>query len=167
MSILAEAVRLVEPWAAAYNDTPLLQTATTFAHFGGFMLGGGFAIATDAATLRAARVGAPRRRRQLSYLRHAHRAVVAGLAVTFSSGLLMFAADLEALAASPAFWAKMLLVMLLLVNGLVMTVTESALRTGRGEIDRLWRRLRRTAICSFALWFAAVLAGTVLVNAGQ
>lgn len=146
---------------------PSVQAATTFAHLAGFLLGGGFAIAADAATIRAARRTEPRRRRQLTYIHGVHRLVLAGLAVTLVSGLLMLAADLESLAASRIFWVKITLVVLLIANGGVMARTESALRAGTTEADRHWMRMRRTAVCSFVLWFAAVLAGALLVNVGQ
>ncbi|MDQ3995875.1 MAG: hypothetical protein M3303_02530 [Gemmatimonadota bacterium] len=146
---------------------PALQAATTFAHLAGFLLGGGFAIAADAATIRAARGAEPRRRRQLTYIRGIHRLVLAGLAVTLASGLLMLAADLEALATSPVFWVKITLVVLLLANGGVIARTESVLRAGTEDPDRQWGRMRRAAVRSFALWFAAVLAGTLLVNMSQ
>jgi hypothetical protein len=93
--------------------------------------------------------------------------VLAGLVMTLASGFLMFAADAEVLAASPIFWTKMSVVALLLGNGGVIALTESALRSGTGDVDRGWRRMRNAAICSVALWFAAVLAGTLLVNVGQ
>ena len=167
MSVVSDLAALAEPWAAVYGRVPVLQTATIFAHFGGFLLGGGFAVAADAATVRAARRAVPKRRRQLAYIHGIHRAVLAGLAVTFASGLLMFAADVESLAASPVFWTKMLVVVLLLANGAVMARTVSALRAGAADGGPGWRRLRRAAVRSFVLWFAAVLAGTLLVNVGQ
>lgn len=159
--------RLAEPWAAVYGDLPVLQAATTFTHLGGFLLGGGFAIAADAATIRAARGAGAKRRRQLAYVHGIHRLVLVGLAATLGSGLLMFAADVEALAASPTFWVKMVLVTLLLANGAIMARTESALRAGVGDAGRAWPRLRGTALVSLALWFASVLAGTLLVNIGS
>jgi len=146
---------------------PSIQAVVTFAHLGGFLLGGGFAIAADAATIRAARGIEPRRRRQLAYIRGVHRVVLIGLGVTLVIGLLMLAADLEALAASPIFWVKIALVMLLLANGGVIARTESVLRGGTAEADRYWGRMRSAALRSFVLWFAAVLAGTLLVNVGQ
>ena len=167
MTVLGALTTLAEPWAAAYGNAPALQAATTFAHFGGFLLGGGFAVAADTATLRAARRTETKRRRQLAYIHGVHRAVLTGLAATFASGLLMFAADLQTLATSPVFWTKMLVVVLLLANGAIMARTVSALRASSAENGPGWLRLRRTAVCSVALWFAAVLAGTVLVNAGQ
>lgn len=139
----------------------------TFAHIGGFLLGGGFAITADAATIRAARGTDPRRRRQLTYIRGIHGVVLIGLAVTLASGLLMLAADLEALVVSFVFWVKMTVVVLLLANGAVVARVESVLRAGTEEPDREWGHMRSAAIRSFVLWFAAVLAGTLLVNAGQ
>jgi len=167
LTALTELIRLAEPWARLYGNTPALQAGTTFAHFGGLLLGGGFAIAADSATLRAARRREPKRRRQLAYLRGVHRIVLVGLAMTLASGLLMFAADAEALAISPIFWTKMSVVALLLGNGGVIALTEARLRSGAGDVERGWRRLRTAAICSVALWFAAVLSGTLLVNVGQ
>ncbi len=166
MPSLANIVQLTEPWATAYANTPVLQTATTFAHFAGFLLGGGFAIATDSATLRAARRREPSRRRQLAYIHGIHRLVLIGLGVTLASGLLMFASDVETFATSTVFWVKMGLVMLLLANGGAMALTEKALRAGTAETGRGWSRMRGTAQCSLVLWFAAVLAGTMLVNPG-
>lgn len=79
----------------------------------------------------------------------------------------MLAADLESLAASRIFWVKITLVVMLLANGGVIARTESVLRAGTTDADRHWGRMRRAALCSFVLWFAAVLAGTLLVNVGQ
>jgi hypothetical protein len=157
---------LAEPWAAIYGNIPPLQAAMTFAHLGGFLLGGGFAIAADAATIRAARGSEPRRRRQLAYIRGIHRVVLVGLVMTLVSGLLMLAADLETLVASSVFWVKITIVVLLLANGGVIMRTEAALRAG-AEPDHEWERMRSAALRSFVLWFAAVLAGTLLVNVGQ
>ena len=166
MVVLDHIVRLAQPWAVLFANTPALQTVTTFAHFGGFLLGGGFAIAADGATIRAARRIDRKRRRQLAHIHAIHRVVLAGLALTLLSGVLMFAADVEAFATSLVFWTKMGLVLLLLANGGLMTLTESALRAGTTAPDSGWQRMRLAAVCSFVLWFAAVLAGTVLVNPG-
>jgi hypothetical protein len=167
MSISMHLIRLTEPWAQLYSAMPSVQTATTFAHFGGFLLGGGFAIAADGATIRAARRGHQKRRRQLASIHGVHRLVVVGLALTLASGLAMFAADIETLATSTIFWMKIALVAMLLANGGAMASIESALRAGTVEPEAGWDRLRRAAVRSLALWFAAVLAGTLLVNAGQ
>src|SRR5687767_10193893 len=103
MVVLDHLVRLTAPWAALFANTPALQTVTAFAHFGGFLLGGGFAIAVDGATIRAARRAERKRRRQLAHIHAIHRIVLAGLALTLASGLLMFAADVETFGTSLVF----------------------------------------------------------------
>jgi uncharacterized membrane protein YhaH (DUF805 family) len=93
------------------------------------------------------------------------------LAALFGSGVLLAAADVETFAASPAFWVKLALVALLVVNGAVLALTERRLRAegiaaGRLSEDRpLWRRLRVSTFCSIALWTATAVAGTVLISA--
>jgi hypothetical protein len=164
MPLLATIIGLAEPWASLYNDTPAVQSTTTFVHFAGLLLGGGFAIATDWATVHAAAAGAGERGRQLAHIHRVHRPVLVGLALTFASGLLMFAADVETLAVSRVFWTKMAIVALLLANGAVMARTESALRGGASDVEPRWRRLQGASMASFGLWFAALLAGTLLVN---
>lgn len=166
-TIVATLVQLAEPWADAYGDSPVLQSAVTYAHFAGLLLGGGVAVATDVGTLRAARRDPGERGVRLADLGRAHRVVLAGLALTFASGLLLLAADVEALLPAPVFWAKMALVALLLANGAAMTRTEQAVRAERVDAARGWRRLGAAAAASLALWFAALLTGTLLVNAGQ
>lgn len=164
MSAIATLAALAEPWASLYNDAPLLQSAVTFVHFAGLLLGGGFAIAADAATFRGARATEPERARLAAELHATHRPVLLGLGATFVSGVLMFAADLEELGTAPVFWIKMALVALLLANGALMARTEGALRGARLPADVAWPRLRRTAAASFALWFVTLLAGTLLVS---
>lgn len=167
MSVLAELARLAEPWASRYNDAPALQAAVTFAHFAGLLLGGGVAVATDVGTLRAARRAPAQRAVRLDDVQAAHRLVLAGLVATLASGVLMLAADVEALLPARVFWVKMALLALLLANGAAMARTERAVRDARLDAERGWRRLHATAGASLSLWFATLLAGTMLVNAGQ
>ena len=54
--------------------------------------------------------------------------------------------------------------MLLLANGYIMLRTERALEQGDPADASGWRRLRRASIGSLVLWFAVVLAGSVLPN---
>jgi hypothetical protein len=89
----------------------------------------------------------------------------------FASGVLLAAADLETFATSPVFWVKLGLVALLLVNGFVLERTESRLRglsarevVPAGRVESSWRRLRKSAVLSFVLWTATLVAGTLLVN---
>lgn len=165
MSLLHQLAAVVAPWADFYNASKATQSAVSFGHFGGMMTAGGFALATDRATLRAAGAPAAEQPRQLKELALAHPIVVAALAVTALSGLLMLAADLESLVVAPAFWIKMGLIALLLGNGWLMMRAERALRSGDAADARGWQRLRRASLASLVLWFAVVLAGSILPNA--
>lgn len=109
----------------------------------------------------------PARARLLEELSAAHRPVLAGLAVTAVSGLLLLAADLETYLASPVYWVKMGLVVLLLANGALLARTERALampELDAGAAAASWRRLRRSAHASRLLWLLILFAGVALVN---
>jgi uncharacterized membrane protein len=164
MSLVNQMATLVAPWADFYNDSKVAQTAVTFGHFGGMMTAGGFALAADRSTLRAATAPAAEHPRQLQELATIHPIVVGALAVTGVSGLLMFAADLETLVATPTFWIKMGLIGLLMLNGWVMMKAERRLQSGDPSDARGWSRLRTASLVSLALWFAVVLAGSILPN---
>jgi hypothetical protein len=169
MSVIETLAQLAAPWQSLYGDSPLIATTVAGAHLGALVVGGGLALAADRGTLRALRAGLEGRRRHLEELRDVHRPVLIALAVVWASGVLLFAADVESLAASPAFWVKLGLVALLLANGAVLARTERALRRAPdGEAPDaapLWRRLRRASVASAALWLAVVLAGVAVVNA--
>lgn len=152
----------LDAWAGVYSDSVALRAGITFCHFAGLITGGGLAIATDRATLRAAVDIDAEQRAHLDELQTIHRVVVMGLSLTVASGLLMLAADLDAMLGSRVFWIKMALVVLLLANGFMMTRAEQAARV---TPERGWPRLRRTAALSLALWFLIVLASTVLTMA--
>ncbi len=164
MSLVHAMAAAVAPWADFYNGSKIAQIAVSFGHFGGMMTAGGFALAADRATLRAAAAPAPEHPRYLRDLAAIHPIVVTALAVTAFSGLLMFAADLESLIGAPAFWIKMGLVALLLFNGWVMLLAERSLEVGDPSDARGWRRLRAASLVSLVLWFSVVLAGSILPN---
>lgn len=162
MSIVSQVATVVAPWADFYNASPLAQTAVTFGHFGGMMTAGGLALATDRSTLRSMRGEAWEHRRHLRELAAIHPLILVALGITSLSGVLMFAADLEALAVSPAFWVKMTLVLALFVNGWFMLQAEQQLERVHPSDGAGWRRLRRASLVSLGLWFAVVLAGSIL-----
>ena len=56
------------------------------------------------------------------------------------------------------------LIVLLIANGVLLRRVESRLRGGIGEPDLGWRRLRRFAAASLALWFGSALLGTALLS---
>ena len=151
---------LVEPWSSLYADSKAIVAFTRFLHLGGLLLGGGAAVAFDRISFRADSESPAFRSHHQGQLRRVHRVVVVGLGLIVVSGLMMLAADLEAFLASWVFWIKMTLVLALAVNGYVITRIDASLRP---DAPAGWTALRVTSGISFILWFAIVLAGTLLV----
>jgi hypothetical protein len=169
--VLQQLVAALQPWQSAYSNSKVIPAAVTSVHLIALLFGGGLAVAADRATLRAGRRGATDHATQLTELGAVHKPVLVALVALFASGVLLAAADLETFVSSPVFWVKLGLVALLLLNGLVLERTESRLRNLSAEaivpatrVQSLWRRLRRSAVCSLALWTATLVAGTLLVN---
>jgi hypothetical protein len=160
------------PWQSMYSNSTVISTTVTAAHLLALMFGGGLAIAADRATLRVGRTAYDQQARQLGELKAVHPPVLAALVVLFVSGAMLAAADFETFVTSPLFWVKLGLVALLVVNGIVLSGTESALRreyqSGSRALERtprLWKRLRVNARLSLALWTATLVAGAVLTSA--
>lgn len=154
-------VHATHGWARLYADTKVVSIGVIFVHFAGLLLGGGAAVAADRETLKAARESEPVRADHLAFLGTVHTIAIAGLVMLFTSGIAMFLADLDTFWSARIFWVKMGLVALLLANGLVMRHAE---QLARALPDKAWVRLRTTSIVSLGLWFAIVLAGTILAN---
>ena len=161
MSVSETVASLTSGWAAFYADSAATRTAVTFAHVGGLLAGGGLAVATDRATLRAARLTASEQHRHLATLRASHRSVLAGLAVVTLSGVLLLASDVETYWASRVYWAKMAGFLVLLINGRLMLRAAAAAERGAPQG---WPALGRTAATSLILWFAVTLLGVALPN---
>ena len=157
-------IALLTAWADWYGDSAALSTSVTALHLGGMLLGGGFALASDRATLQALRRPGPLGQ-ELADLDNVHRLVAWGLGVTIATGLLMLAADLEALLASPVFWFKMLVLGLLLGNGWTLRRIAHRLTAGPADPVRSRARLRRAALASAVLWFTALALGAALPSA--
>jgi uncharacterized membrane protein len=157
-------VKLFKPWNDFYGDSKLAETIVMFAHIGGLVLAGGIAVATDRLTLRAKAWTDSDRQRHLVELGALHRTVIAGLVIIVLSGLAMLFSDLETFWASWIFWAKMLLIVLLLLNGGQMVGIEKKLATDSAATSPYWARLRRSAAISMTLWFTVTLAGIALLN---
>ena len=162
MTAVQELTQITQPWASIFNNSRALSSGVMFAHLSGLVLGGGGAVAADRASLRAVRASESQRQSHLSELGLVHRVVLWGLSVTFLSGLMLAAADVETYATLPSFWIKMGLIGLLLANGLFMQHAERVLSAGTPA----WRRLHVTAVVSLVLWFAVLLASTFLTSAG-
>jgi len=156
---------LVAPWAKYYSDSKTAETIVTFLHIAPLLIGGGLAVALDRASLRLPHDEPGARERHLNELGSVHTLVIGALVLSFVSGLLMLAADLDTFLPSWIFWLKMALLAALLVNGGVMRSLERTLsRAGEGREDQ-WHRLRGTAVTSLVLWLAITLAGVMLTNA--
>jgi hypothetical protein len=153
--------QLVARWAKIYADQKAISTGFTYLHLAGVLVGGGFAVAADRTVLRLSPApgGRDEWSRDLASLSTVHRWVIAGLALTFVSGLFMMLADLPTYLPSVVFWTKMGLIVLLIVNGYLKLRAEAALLNGTVTA---WRGLRRTTVVSLVLWFGVLLAGTML-----
>jgi len=157
-------VDIAEPWAKLYSHSSVVATIVGFLHVAPIVVGGGLAIALDRWTLRLRHDEPDTRTRHLVEMSQAHRVVLGALALSFVTGLALFAADVETYFGSWIFWFKMGLIVLLLANGAIMTRTERGLRVGGPNADADWRRLHTTALTSLALWLAITLAGVALMN---
>lgn len=155
--------RLAEPWNGLYTDSKAVASAVLFFHLVPLLVAGGAALTMDRATLRVVRGNTDERARHLGELSRTHTLVLGGLALSFASGVLLFLSDVDEFLASPAFWVKLGLIGLLLLNGFMMSRTERALGSAR-EDTALWARLRTIAVLSLILWIATTLAGVVLTN---
>lgn len=157
-------VELADPWASLYGHSTVLATLVGFLHVAPLVVGGGLAIALDRSTLRLRHEEPGARARHLVELGAAHRVVLGGLALSFVSGVALFAADLETYFGSWIFWLKMGLISMLLANGARMSRAERTLRGAGATTDAQWRRLRRIAVASLVLWLTITLAGMALRN---
>lgn len=157
-------VDALKPWSDFYGQSKLAETVVTFLHVGGLLLAGGLAIAADRGTLRAIKVAAAERPHYTRELASVHRWVLTGLAVVVVSGLALLASDIETFWGSWLYWIKMAFVVVLLVNGLMMTRAEEAVRRDASESSPAWDTLHRTAMSSLVLWFVITALGIALVN---
>jgi uncharacterized protein DUF6644 len=157
-------VRALQPWNDFYSHSKAAEIIVTCLHVGGLLLAGGLAIGADRGTFRAMRYPVAERPHHLRDLADVHKWVLGGLAIVFVSGLLLFTADVETFAGSWLFWAKMALVLVLLVNGFIMTRTERVLAGNPGDASPVWRRLHRVAVASVSLWFVIAFAGVALLT---
>jgi predicted ATPase len=154
-------VHATQGWARVYADSGPISIGVTYIHLAGLLLGGGAAVAADRETLKAAREAEPGRADHLAFLGTVHGIAMAGLATLAVSGLAMLLADLETFWSAKAFWIKMSLVVLLLANGLLMRRAE---QMAPAMPAAAWRQLTWTSVASLVLWFAILLASTILAS---
>ena len=154
---------LAVDWGSFYSNHAVLRTLVAFAHIGGLVIGGGAALVADRGILAAIKRGGSDSGSLLISVRQTHAVVLVGLVAVMASGVLLFAADVDTYLVSRLFWTKMALIVLLMINGLVLTRAERRASTG----DHVsWGTLRWTAIASLALWTLTTLTGTGLLNIG-
>lgn len=160
--ILAGTLLAVEGWLAAIG---LVDWAKGSAHvypvanvahvLGAIMLVGGIGIID----LRV--IGLWRRLPLVALSAALTPVAVAGLALQAGSGLVLFAADGEALARSWVFHAKLVLLALALANAAAFRLYwRRAARRGGGDAPRLPARL--LAFASLAVWITIVAGGRLI-----
>lgn len=154
---------LLSPWAKLYGDHTVVAMIVMTLHLLALLVGGGFALSADHATLHARARDHADRHYQLDRLARTHTIVIWALGVSFVSGLLLAAADVGVFLASPLFWMKLAIVALLLINGGVLRRIENAMRFGDAT-ERRWNRLAMVSQFSIALWVAAVVVGVALTD---
>ena len=160
-AIAAKLAEIVDPWNKLFSHSKPVSAAVLFLHIAPLIIGGGVAFSADLATLRAHRGGPAERESQLVALSATHRLVLFGLSLSVVSGIGLFLSDVENFWSSIFWWIKLLMVILLLINGYILTRTESALLRNTHD-TAAWGRLRIVAILSVVLWLGTALAGVVL-----
>lgn len=162
MSALADWIaNVARPWADFYSGSSVTETVVMFLHLGGMVAAGGIAFTLDRAVLRAGKHGWPRRPDLARDLHQSHQAVIGGLGVVMLSGLALTAADPTTFLVSWVYWAKMVTVALLLVNGLYLKRSGERL-LAEPEDEGAFRKLRLAAVRSAALWALSVLGGVAI-----
>ncbi len=167
--MIREIAHLLAPWKHLYSDSTVVSTTVTGAHIVALVTGGGIAIAADRTTLRALNRQGPTRQWLLEELHAVHRPVLIGLTLLFLTGVLLVAADFETFVVSVVFWVKIGLLTALLANGVVLYSAETRLREAAvANVEAppaLYRKLRRSARLSIALWLLITVGGAMLTSA--
>ena len=148
---------MLSAWSEFYSNSVVWRTAIQFLHLGGLLIGAGTAVAADRLIL-LAEAGDTY---QLKALKGSHRVVLGGVVAMFVSGALMVGADFDHYVTSRWFWAKIALVVVLLINGVRLARAEQAAR----ESDPSgWARLRAASAASLVLWILVTLFGAIVPN---
>ncbi len=160
MSLVETLTEFAKPFAHFYNHSKPLSIGTTYVHLASMLGAGGLAVASDRMTLRLT-AGDRRLVSHVTEQSNMHRAVIIGLVLSAASGVMMFFSDVETFLVSPLYWTKISAVVLLLVNGAVLTGAEKKLIADPSD-GAAFGRLQWTARLSLFLWFLTALLGTVL-----
>jgi hypothetical protein len=165
MSVIEQVVALAKPWADLYGHSKQVSTVVTFAHIAGIMVGGGYAMASDRAALRAIKGSDEDRRRVLADFSSIHKPVIISLVLVVISGALMMLSDAETFLSSPVYYLKVGSFVLLLANGALVQKTEQALAKDPASGNKLWGRFAVGARASQTLWLWTALVGVALMSA--
>ena len=164
--MLESLTAFVQPWADLYAESPWLSTAVLAFHVVSLFIGGGFAISADRQLLRARSVETSVLASLLRETESLHPVIIGALALTIMSGLGLFASDVGTFAASPVFWSKMALLVILLGNGLLLVQSERRLLDPAASAQHAGARatLSLTAGVSLVSWTLIVLLGVIVGN---
>lgn len=174
--MLDKLTTLVQPWADLYSGNTALSTAVLVVHVLSMFIAGGMAIGADRAILRAVAGSGESARAVVADLAMTHTVVIGALSVTAVSGVALFTSDLATFAVSKVYWAKMLTVAALLLNGFRLRHSESALMRPLVNVPlyttempaafplKEWSKVRSAAATSLVLWCLVVVLGVVLMN---
>ncbi|MES2946632.1 MAG: DUF6644 family protein, partial [Pseudomonadota bacterium] len=88
--------------------------------------------------------------------------VLAGFAVTFASGVLLFWAEAAKMIFNPAFVAKLVFLVLACANALVFETRLAPLAAQWGENVRLPAAARFAGLASLTLWGLVLLTGRLI-----
>jgi hypothetical protein len=164
MTIVETLVTTLKPWADFYGSHKGVQAGVEFAHVGALLVGGGFAIASDRAALRAMKADMEHKKHVLSEFTSVHKPVLIALSISVLSGLVMLASDIGTFLVSPVYWTKMVLVILLLTNGYFIKRADERLNADPSPGNVAWKHFKFSSIASVTLWLSITLAGIILLN---
>jgi hypothetical protein len=164
MAIVETLVAACKPWADFYGHNKLVAAGVEFLHVGALLVGGGFAIASDRAALRALKAPIEQQKYVLKEFTTVHKPVIIALSVMVISGLAMLASDIGTFLVSPVYWTKMTLVVLLLANGYLIKRADEKLNADPSPGNRAWKHFKFSSIASITLWLSTTLAGVILLN---
>ena len=174
--MLESLTALVQPWADLYANSPVISTGVLVMHVLSMFIAGGMAIGADRAILRAVPGSGESARAVVADLAMTHTVVLAALSVTVASGIALFTSDVATFAVSKVYWAKMLTVGALLINGSRLRRSEAAVLKPLANVPlyttempvafplKDWRNVRIAAATSISLWCLVVVLGVILMN---
>ena len=155
-------IDLTAPWGDFMKHSKLAKTIVTFLHIAPIVVGGGIAIGLDRLTLRLSKGEDTDRVRHLAELARTHNIVIASLAVSIISGILLVAAEIDNFPTSWIFWVKMGFIAVLLINGARMKSVEQKMAASASSTNEDWARLHTAALVSVTLWLTVTFLGVAL-----